>query len=124
MKTQLAVALAVAMTAGAAHAEPTTADFDVKCAMILSASSQNQANPQQGEALRNASFYYLGRLDSRTPAVDFEASSKRLAPSMGAPDAVKTQGEQCMQLIGRRIALLKKNTGAPTVPPARKPKQP
>lgn len=118
MTKRLAAAIAVATSVfgTSAYAEPTTADFDLKCAMILSASAQNQANPQQAEAVRNASFYYLGRIDSRVPAVDFEAGTKRLAPTMAAPDAVRLQGQQCMQLIGRRIALLKRNATPPAAP--------
>jgi hypothetical protein len=104
------------LAATPAFAEVTTPDFDVKCVMVLNVALP-QAKPEQKDELRSASFYYLGRLDARTPAIDLPAATRRLAPAFTQAVAEAHIGK-CMTLLGRRVEALKATPATSVAKPA------
>ncbi|MFW2831415.1 hypothetical protein [Sphingomonas sp. ID0503] len=122
MKLPIAATMIIAGTlaASAAQAETTTAEFDVKCAMILNASSK-QPTAEQSESVKAGLLYYVGRIDSRTPVIDMGKEAQRLAPSLEDSKAAAAHGAKCMQLFGTRMAALTPKQPAKGAAPAAKP---
>ncbi|HEY0011804.1 MAG TPA: hypothetical protein VGB79_03010 [Allosphingosinicella sp.] len=108
----LAAAFALQLAVPApAQAPAGSLSFDVQCMLLLGALAQN--GPEDARtAMQAGSFYYLGRIDGRTPAVDLEraftveadvlerADTDRIVRSCGA---FMEQRGQAVQDIGANI---------------------
>lgn len=107
-----AVAAVLALAAGAAQArEEKPVDLaDLQC-MALYALMANEPDKQASAAL--GVFYHLGRLEGRTPGVDWLARMHTYAYTLTVED-VAVHGARCGEEMGRAAAALQRIGGEMT----------
>jgi hypothetical protein len=93
----LAAALAAAILApGAASAQPSAAAdvSDARCVAVLSFAVSKITDEKTKVATSMAIFYYIGKLDGRTPGEDLEAKIRQQVKSF-SPDTLKAELDRC-----------------------------
>jgi hypothetical protein len=104
----IAVALsALVNQASAAPAAPN--DTDLQCMLVASALGQNKQPGAQSLSSIMA-FYYLGRLDARTPGVAL-GPALRAEVQKTAPQALQVQAQKCVATMKARAGALQALNG-------------
>lgn len=112
MRTILIAALALAGVSTAAHAEDDPNRDDVKCVLAMSAMLKL---PQYASAGATGLFYYVGRIEGRSPGYDLEHALRKEGGDMQRND-YRAEMERCGAALAAKNAQLK---GMQAQPPKR-----
>lgn len=107
MKTKLMIALVLASLGSAARAadEDPNRD-DVKCVLAMTAMLKL---PQYAQAGATGLFYFVGRIEGRTPGYDLEHALRKVGADMQRNDYA-TEMQRCGAALGAKNAELKAMT--------------
>ena len=96
----LAIAIAVSTVGQPASAQPAPDRKDLECLVISFAAGSDKDEAKKGAAAISA-FYFLGKIDSRTPGVDLEKPIVALVEST-APKDYETMAKRCADELQSR----------------------
>lgn len=102
MKTRFALALAVALSAGAAGAQEVMVS-DVRCVVAFSALLKN---PQYAEGAATGLFFFLGRIEGRDASYDL-GQAVRYHMSHMSPGQIGDEARRCGAVVRERNEALK-----------------
>lgn len=94
-----------ALTIAATCARADDTNDDVRCLALAAAITADPNVDANGKSAgQMVAFYYLGRLDGRTPGIEIKSRFIEQAKVIGAmpPDAIKAQAEACGVALGAR----------------------
>lgn len=95
--SSIPLALAFAMTAGAAAAQPEAARQDFRCIVVVGMIAGRATTPEQKQQIGAAMAYYIGRLRAREPGADLGlrlmAEAQGLAPTDLQADFARCRDE-------------------------------
>jgi hypothetical protein len=123
-RTALISMILAAGLAQAASAAPAAgpSDSDLKCMLVASAISQNP-DPKARAIANPMVFYYLGRLDARTPGLALGPALQGEARKSQAAE-MNVVAQKCVATVTARARALQALGGKPANPPPAAPASP
>ena len=114
----LSAALAVTIAAPLAAQ---TVEQDVKCAVASNFFMKQEKDPGGQQLAKSASFYYLGRLDTRLSVAQLNSALMAQGRVMKTADLAPTM-TACASRLANKVQALQASGGTPAKPKAPAPK--
>lgn len=116
-----AVAIAMTLCAGTAHAQSADAQAaDTRCAMLgLAMAGGQNASPEQRQAGTIMALYYVGRLHGRAPNFDLRAAIQQQAQTL-SQELAQAEGQRCgleFRAVGQALNAVATPAPAPAPTP-------